>query len=136
MMAIPKTAYTLAVEGTGLKVTVDAGTPVSPALMLDVLRQVFMLPAAMTASVLWDLRAGETDRQLDADAVMRIAAYVRDRLPDLLFKPRTAFLVDRDRSADLARQVAFMAEALPLAAGMFQCEADALRWLAQDEGHA
>jgi hypothetical protein len=136
MRAMPQTAFSLEVEGAGLKVTVGAGALVSPALMLDMLRQVFMLPAAMAARVLWDLRAGKPDPQLDDEAVRQIAAYVRDRQSERAVKLRAAFVVDRASSLDLARRVSFLAENISPAAAMFQDEGDAWRWLAQDRDSA
>jgi hypothetical protein len=128
-----QTAFALAMEETGLKVTVDAGPSLSPALMLDILRQVFMLPADMFSGVLLDLRAGKTDPRLDDAAVGQIAAYVRARQSERPVKLRLAFVVDRERSIDVMRRVAFLTESLPPKAAVFQAEADAWRWLAEDE---
>jgi len=134
MRAMMQTAFALAMEETGLKVTVEAGTHLSPALMLDILRQVFMLPANMFTGVLLDVRAGKADPRLDDAAVGQIATYIRARQSERPEKLRTAFVVDRERSVDLMRRVAFLTESLPLDAAVFQTEADAWRWLARDEG--
>lgn len=125
----PDMPYRIASRDAYLLVSFEAGTRVTPDMVLSVLQEEFNLPKAMVVCDLWDLRGCHADKAIDAGTMIQFVSYISDRYHSKLMHKKTAILVDKDVAFGLTRMFQILAEDLPYEVEIFRDEHEAQRWI-------
>lgn len=125
--------YQIAFFDSYLLVTFQAGTLVTPAIILSVLNEEFRLPKASVVCDIWDIRGCEADRDIDANAMFRIVSFIKERFHSKLSHRKTAIVVDQDVTYGLTRMFQILADDLPYEIEIFRSFREAQQWI-ENEG--
>ena len=125
--------YQIAFFNSYLLVTFQAGTLVTPAIILSVLSEEFRLPRAKVECDIWDIRGCEADRDIDVDAMFQIVSFIKERFHSKLLHRKTAIVVDQDVTYGLTRMFQILADDLPYEIEIFRTYREAQQWI-ENEG--
>lgn len=131
-LTMKRDAYEIEKKNEVIAITFRQGLEVTPAMIMDGVRDVLLVDEGRNRNDIWDFRGCLPSSELSYDSVTRIVDFIRSSRGDS-WNEKTAILGDAVVTKGLLRMFQILSDDHPLEIEIFENQADAMAWLASTD---